>query len=194
MSDYFLAKEAFEKERDKLHKTLCSKCPGGPDGYKLLEPRCVKIRQPKKEGETSQRSRKSRYTPEYRKLLKDQVPQFVDIVNAHQQTVNEILQMHSSEDSVNTSAVTPSEEDVFLSLLHQKWLSFAPVFIVYATKRMVDEDKIKEFPDVRKRYKHIARKFHDGEEEGIGMFENNIVVEHSVAKLVLRKIKDVLLG
>ena len=110
------------------------------------------------------------------------------VVNYLRKEVKQILHTHNKVSREDPAP--PGPEDIFLNKMYQKMLNFMPIFIIHATKHMLDPDMIKDYPNVRDRYKYISDKFVMAGEHRGGIFSLDFIVEYSVMKLLLKHIEN----
>ena len=163
-----------EVERQKLEGKMCK------EGYKLLEPRCIKIRQPVKSNNKKPSKRNRVLAAEKVKIEK--------VINRLREQVKQSLHRHS-ESHGDQGDSTP-KHPVMLNKIYFMMLKFMPIFILHATTVMLDSNMIEKYPDVRDRYRYISNKFViAGQREG-GVFTKKTIVEYTVMKLTLKRLDD----
>ena len=88
MSDMYQARLALERERERLRLDLCSHYPEGPDGYKLVAPRCVKYRH--NDERRARRPQRVNQTTEYINKLREQRRQLKNILGGLRDGAQEV--------------------------------------------------------------------------------------------------------
>ena len=134
MADLYRARLALNAEREKLRLHLCSQYPGGPDGYKLVAPRCVRVRGLQRRQEASRRSRNNN-TPntEHLELLRGQLRHMRRVAIDLKEQVDRVIHSSASSEQNAVTAETSGPHIVPLIGALKDRMKVMPMFIFNAS-------------------------------------------------------------
>lgn len=142
-------------ERERLRQEVCSQYPGGPDGYRIVPARCVRL-----QGTSRRQSRISRVTRTSSNVVSRQKQKLLE-------RITELIAIDSAETSQRHSRnELPGEPSVMhvevLKALYELCAEL-PKLLVATSKKLMAPHLVQRIPDLDSRYDYIATGFVHGE-------------------------------
>lgn len=182
-----------ERIKEKEKRKLCGTYPGGPEGYRYIPARCVRINPPdeQRRRKKSSRRKEEEDSPDLDRIPKNELRL---LRRQHVPLVNRINELHErvQRRQQQTHIQRPQNEielfaDREAASFYQDLLTYQPLFILNCTERMLHVQLMRDFPDINARYIHIANALEEFEGQ---MFRNNNDVEYVIMKLCLKRLQD----
>ena len=187
-AEYYRAVQAQKTIREAQWRELCGLLPDGADSYRFVPARCVpkvprgarQVREPKNRAEAAIDAEVSvtrRLLERQRDALLRELP---ELRRARDEFIRRLR-------AANRPPIAVPQVNANMHDVYEELLSIQPLFIVRACRDIMDADYVRRYPDVSRRYVHIAREF---DEEH--MFVDDVSVKCSVFELALDQINAVL--
>ena len=165
------ARRAYLATRQRRAQMVCGHLPGGMADHTYHPERCSRKR---RNGNVGRREpRRRREVQEYEREIQS-------LQRAIAVTGREAQEITLRQDDLPDDA-RPDAAHVALAYAFKRVITMLPGFITEATSRMLDIDMVRDYRDVRRRYRRIAELYDED-----GTFLNDVVAEHAVYCLVLQ--------
>ena len=184
-----------ERQLEQDKRRLCGTYPGGPEGYRYIPARCVRIPTPEETRDHQRRRRRNnqgedevvseglgRFSRNELRLLRRQQVPLVNRINELHERVLALRQRNEQFIELQPTMATAVQ-----ARMNEQALNDLPIFILHCVEKMLSIHSMQEYVNINERYRHIAESLHvvDGNQ-----FREDDMAEYVVMKLCLKRLED----